>query len=146
MWPSLELVQRMVFVSGLVYLGLAAGSLAVPWLVNWPAELARLNRLTRQVFWVYGAYILASHVCFGLLSLLAPAALAGGTLLAAAVAAFIALWWAARLLIQFCLLDRRAVPPQAVYRFGEMALVCVFVVLTVIYSLAAWTNWRMLWT
>jgi hypothetical protein len=42
---------------GVAQLILIVASLAIPRVLNWQVELAKLRPLTRQVFWTYAAYI-----------------------------------------------------------------------------------------
>jgi hypothetical protein len=126
--------------AGAAQLGLAIASLTLPAVLGFRSETARLRPLLRQIFWVYAAYILGAHVAFGLLSLLAAPALVGRTTLAAAVCAFIATWWLARLGVQFFYFDRHGFPDGPLYRAGEVALVGLFVFLASVYGAALVAN------
>jgi hypothetical protein len=130
-------VAELLFIAGLFQLVLALGSLAIPVVLGWREETARLRPLTRQVFWVYAAYIWGSHVAFGLVSVLEPATLLEKTTLAAAVSGFIALWWAARLAIQFALFHRCERPKGLFFAFAEAALVFLFFANTLVYGSVA---------
>jgi len=136
------MTETLVRTAGLLQLALAAGSLAIPRLLGWKDETSRLRPLCRQVFWIYAAYILATHVAFGLLSALSASALLDGSLLAAAVTGFITLWWAARLALQFLYFDRGGFPAGRWYRLGETALVTLFVFLSAVYGGAFVVNLR----
>ena len=91
-----EIVLRL---AGLGQLVLALGSLAIPAVLHWREDVARLRPLTRQVFSVY-ACILTGPWRSPRCRFLAPG-LNDRSLLAACVTGFIALWWATRLTIQF---------------------------------------------
>jgi type II secretory pathway pseudopilin PulG len=132
--------QRLVFVAGLGQLALVAASLAIPRVLNWQDETAKLRQLTRQVFWTYAAYIWTTNLCFGLVSTVGPGWLLDGSPLAAAVTAFIAAYWAARIVIQFAYFDRTDVPSGIAIRLAEAALVGLFVFLTLVYAGAAIVN------
>ena len=129
-------MRILLMVAGLGQLGLAAGSLAIPRVLGWREDTARLRPLTRQIFWTYAAYIWSFHVCFGLVSLLAPEWLLDRTPLAAAVCGFISVYWGARLVLQFTFLDRSEAPRGAVYVAAEIALVSLFAALTAVYGAA----------
>ncbi len=124
-------------VAGLGQLALAVGSLALPRLLHWKDDTAKLRPLTRQVFWTYAGYIWVSNICFGLLSLCAPEWLLDGTPLARAVSGYIAAYWGARILVQFFYLDRSQAPPGAFYKLAEVALVGLFTFSTAVYAYAA---------
>lgn len=123
-----------LILAGVGQLTLALGSLAIPLVLGWREHTAALPNLTRQVFWTYAGYIWTTNVSFGLLSSLAPGALLDGSLLARCVSGFIALYWGARVVIQFTYFDRSEAPQGAIYTFGEAALVLLFVSLTAIYG------------
>jgi hypothetical protein len=133
-WPLL------LVLAGIGQLVLAAASLAIPRMLRWSEETARLRPLTRQVFWTYAGYIWTTNLCFGLVSALGPAWLLDHSPLAAVVTAFIACYWGARLLIQLVWFDRTDVPPHALIRPAEAALTSLFLLLTLIYGGAAVVN------
>ena len=137
--PNTELVQMLVFYSGLGQIALIIGSLAIPKLLNWSEVLQGVNPLTRQMFWVYSAYIWTTNLSFGLLSTFAPELLVRADPLAVAVNAFIVLYWGARVLIQFFYFDRSSMPSGGIYTVGEIALVLLFIALTAVYGLAGYT-------
>ena len=121
--------------AGAGQLALAFGSLTIPRVLHWREETARLSPLTRQVFWTYAAYIWTSHLAFGLVSLLAPQALLDRGPLAACVDGFIALWWGARLVLQFAWFDRSARPPGGLYVLAEITLTSAFGAFTSLYAM-----------
>src|SRR3954471_22047005 len=141
MTPATDLWPLAVRLAGAGQLALAAGSLAIPRILRWPADTAKLRPLTRQIFWVYAGYILSFHVAFGLLSALAPHWLLDGSPLAGAVATFIAVYWGVRLTLQFTVLDRGDAPHGRLIRVAEAALVSLFVGLTLTYAAVAWRAW-----
>lgn len=136
----MNIASAWLVLAGAGQLCLALASLAIPRLLDWPQQLTTLRPLTRQVFWVYAFYIWSSHLAFGLLSLLAPAALLDGSLLAGCVCTFIAAWWGIRLLIQFACLSRDDAPQGTLFRLGEAALVASFVAFAGVYLWAATFN------
>lgn len=126
---------------GLGQLALALGSLAIPHVLQWRADTARLRPLTRQVFWTYAVYIWATNLAMGLLSTLCPDALSDRSPLARAVCGYIALYWGARVLVQFVAFDRQDVPegplPRWAVLLAEAALVLLFVACALGYGLLA---------
>ncbi|HVG10408.1 MAG TPA: hypothetical protein VNM67_22070 [Thermoanaerobaculia bacterium] len=129
-------IRFFLMAAGLGQLALAVGSLAIPGLLNWREDTARLRPLTRQIFWTYAGYILSFHICFGLLSLLAPDWILDRTPLATAVCGFIAVYWATRLVLQFTWIDRSQAPSGAIFVAAEAALVTLFASLVLIYGAA----------
>jgi len=138
--PGYPLLQKLVFLAGIGQISLVLASLAVPRILGWREEMARLKPLTRQVFTTYAFYIVGTNLAFGLLSALAPGWLLAPTGLAAAVTAFMAVYWGARVVIQFTYYDRSGGPSGAGARLAEAALVSLFLFLTVVYGCAALRN------
>jgi hypothetical protein len=128
----------MIQSAGAGQLALALASLAIPRVLGWREDTARLRPLTRQVFWTYAGYIWCAHVAFGLLSLLVPDALLDGSMLAGLVCAFIAAWWGSRLVIQFLAFGRSPRPSGRIFATAELALVAAFLAFTGVYAAAAW--------
>jgi hypothetical protein len=138
-----EYLKTAVVVAGIGQLVIVVGSLAIPRVLQWSDDVAKLRPLTRQVFWTYAGYIWVTNLCFGLLSVGAPASLIDGSPLAAAVSGFIALYWGARVVIQFAYFDRSAAPSGLQFRFAEILLVSLFAFFTVTYACAAAVNLRL---
>ncbi|MFL5342224.1 MAG: hypothetical protein ACJ8F7_18920 [Gemmataceae bacterium] len=134
------MLKSLLLLAGVGQLILAVGSLAIPRVLRWSDDLAKVRPLTRQVFWTYAGYIWATNVAFGLLSVSMPAALCGGGALAAAVTGFITLYWLARVVIQFVYFDRSSAPPGVRFKVAEVILVGLFVVLTAVYGWACTVN------
>jgi hypothetical protein len=136
------MLHALLIAAGLGQLALAAASLAIPVLLKWREQTARMQPLTRQIFWTYAGYIWSFHVCFGLVSALAPEWLLDRTPLAAAVCGFIAVYWGARLVLQFTWIDRSGAPCGPLYVAAEIGLVTLFVSLTAIYGAALVSHLR----
>lgn len=126
----------LVVLAGLGQITLAAASLAVPGLLQWREKTRALDPLTRAVFWVYACYILGTNVAFGLISCFAPSWLLDGSPLARAVGGFIALYWGARIAIQFAVFHKH-VPEGARFRVAEAAMLLLFACLTILYGAVA---------
>ncbi|MBI4408833.1 MAG: hypothetical protein HY561_03935 [Gemmatimonadetes bacterium] len=127
-------MKSLLILAGVGQLGLALASLALPRILRWRDETARLRPLTRQVFWTYATYIWVTNICFGVLSAFAPEWLLERTALARAVTGYITAYWGARLLVQFVFFHRSAAPSGAFYRAAEAVLVSLFLFLTAVYG------------
>ena len=53
---------------------------------------------------------------------------------------FIAIYWGARVIIQFTYFDRSDAPSGLQYMIAEILLVGTFISLTTIYGYSVWTN------
>lgn len=137
---SAEFLKSAVLLAGVGQLVLAAASLAIPSVLGWKAELMKLRPLTRQVFWTYAGYIWSTNVAFGLASVFMAKELLERSHLAACVTEFIALYWVARCVIQWCYFDRSDAPQGWHVRLAEFGLNGLFVLLTATYAAATWWN------
>src|SRR5436305_3478168 len=115
--------NTLLVAAGVGQLILIAASLAIPRVLRWPEDLAKLRPLTRQVFWTYAGYIWATNCSFGLISTFSPGWLLDRTPLAGAVCGFIAIYWGARVTIQFVYFDRTSAPKGPLFASGEVLLV-----------------------
>jgi hypothetical protein len=134
--------KTLIALAGLVQFAIAATSVAIPRLLDWPAELTRLRPLTRRIFWTYSGYILGTHVWFGALSVGWSGQLLGGTPLAALVTGFIAVYWLVRVVGQFAWYDRGVAAERPLFRIAEVLYVSAFVFVTGVFAVAAVHNVR----
>ncbi len=135
----IQYLPALVFSAGVGQLALAAASLAIPRVLKWNQETAKLRPLTRQVFWTHALYIWAINLSFGLVSL-RPDWLVDRSPLARCVTGFITAYWVGRLLIQFCYFDRSDAPAGLHVRVAEVALVSLFCYLSLVYAAACLLN------
>ncbi|HEV3331472.1 MAG TPA: hypothetical protein VG096_10850, partial [Bryobacteraceae bacterium] len=75
-------LTRGIFFAGVGQLGVLVASALVPFRLNWREELRCLSRLHRQMYWVYGGYVVLSIIAFAAISILNASELASGTGLA----------------------------------------------------------------
>jgi ABC-type enterochelin transport system permease subunit len=133
-------IQQIVCIAGLAQIALAFGSLAIPQILKWRPELAKVHPLIKQMFWTYAAYIFVINLCFGILSVFAFRDITNNSKLAAIITGFIALYWISRVSIQFLYFDRANFPTGKWHKLGEVLLVTVFVFLSITYSWAFYLN------
>jgi hypothetical protein len=130
------MLRSLILLCGIGHIALGLGSLAIPKLLNWNKSLSGVPTLIRQMFWVYAGYILAINFFFGVISILFVDELLSGRPLPNSILALIALYWFARVIIQFTYFDRKDIPAKGIFLFGEIALNILFVAFTGIYSWA----------
>jgi hypothetical protein len=140
MTDSLSYFEICLFFAGLAQIALVFGSLAIPKVLGWKRELAKVQPLIRQMFWTYAAYILVINLCFGVLSVFAFRELIDGSFLARVVTAFIAVYWISRVLVQFFYFDRSGFPTGMFNRLAEIVLTILFIMLSIIYSFSFYLN------
>jgi hypothetical protein len=132
--------KNMIVLAGLVQLAIAATSLAIPRLLDWPADLAKLQPLTRSIFWTYAGYILGTHVWFAAMSLGWSSELLSGTPLAALITGFIAVYWLVRVVGQFAWYARGVANTRPLFRAAEVLYVGGFAFLVAVFTAATIHN------
>jgi len=137
-----NVLQQCLYFAGLAQITLAIGSLAIPGILKWRTELAKVQPLIKQMFWTYAGYIFVINLCFGSLSLFDLKEITNGTTLAMLLTGFIALYWVSRVLIQFFYFDRANFPKGFWNTFAEIILVTLFIFLSVVYSLTFYINYQ----
>ena len=99
MTPSL--LESLIYYAGFGHFGVLVASAIVPFQLDWKKELGCLSKLHRQMYWVYGGYVVLSIVSFGMISVMNSAELASGGGLARGVCAYITVFWGIRLGLQW---------------------------------------------
>ena len=131
-----ELIPRLIFLAGFAQLGVLIASALVPSQLKWKKELLVLSRLHRQMYWVYGGYVVLAIIAFGLISLFNAAELASGTGLARGVCGYIAIFWGVRLVLQW-IFDVKEHLSTWWLRLGYYALTVLFAGFTLLYGFTA---------
>jgi hypothetical protein len=131
-----QMMPTLIFLAGIAQLGVLIASSLVPFRLRWKDALAVLPRLHRQMYWVYGGYVVLSIAAFGLLSLFNADELAAGSGLARGVCCYNALFWGARLPLQG-IFDTKEHLTTWWLKAGYHLLTILFIGLTALYALAA---------
>ena len=134
-----SMLPRMIFLAGLAQLGVLIASAIVPFRLNWRRDLQVLPRLHRQMFWVYGGYVVLSIVAFALLSILNARELSSGSSLARGFCAYVATFWGIRCALQ-AVFETNDYLTAWWLRAGYAALTLLFAGLTIVYALGATTG------
>jgi hypothetical protein len=131
-----DMLARLILVAGVAHIGVLVGSALVPFRLNWRTELRSLSRLHRQMYWVYGGYVVLSIVAFAMLSILNARELAGGTGLARGVCGYIAVFWGIRVVLQ-AVFDASEHLTVWWLKAGYHTLTILFAAFTLLYGWAA---------
>ena len=129
-------LERLILLAGIAQLGILIASAMVPFRLKWRTELSVLTRLHRQMYWVYGGYVVLSIIAFALISIFNAGELAGGGALARSVCLYIAVFWGIRVALQG-VFDVREHLTAWWLRAGYYLLTIVFILLTLLYGWAA---------
>lgn len=130
-------MKTWLLVGGLLHFVVLIASALTPRVLDWRANLAALHPFLRRLFWVYGCFIVLVIVSFGVLTLFHADELASGGSLSRSVCAMIALFWLARLGVQFFVFDARPFLTTTFLRLGYHGLTLLFIALVFIYGCAA---------
>jgi len=112
-------------------------SALTPRVLDWRTNLAVLHPLLRKLFWVYGAYIVMVIIAFSSFTFWHAEAMATHEPVARSLCVFIAIFWGARLFVQFAIFDPRPFLTNWFYQFGYHALTVAFAFLVFVYGKAA---------
>ena len=131
-----------LWLAGIGHFCILIASVQVPARLGWREDFRQLTPFNRKLVWVYAAYTLFTIVAFGVLTLLLHDELLRGDRAAAALAAFIAIYWTARLLIDLFLFDHRDWPAGPQFLIGHILLAALFAALAGTYWAAVFMHWR----
>lgn len=124
--------------AGIAHFGILIASANAPKALNWKVTLVPLPKLMRQMFWVYGWFIVLMIISFGTITLVHTETLAtAGTPIARWVSGMIAIFWGVRLIVQFFIFDATPFLTNWFYKLGYHGLTVVFIFLTAVYTWAA---------
>lgn len=126
-----------IFLAGLLHFGVLAASACVPHVLDWRGDLATVHPLTRRMIWVHGAFVVFAIIAFGWIATFRAGDLAAGGPLARTVCGVIAIFWGARLGLQYGVLDPGVLLDRALLRVGYHALTLTFAYFTAVFSWAA---------
>lgn len=120
-----------------VQLFILIASASTPRVLDWRKNLAVLHPFLRKLFWVYGVFVVMVIIAFAVLTFRHADAMAAREPVARSLCLFIAIFWGARLLVQFAIFDARPFLTNWFYKTGFHALTIIFAFLTFVYGKAA---------
>jgi hypothetical protein len=129
--------EQLVLIGGGLHFVILIASALTPRVLNWKRELGLLNPFLRRLFWVYGVFIVLTIIGLGAISLACAPEIASGTPLGRAFSGFAAIFWGARLAVQFFVFDARPYLTHWILKAGYHGLTVLFATLVGIYSWVA---------
>jgi len=130
-------MKSLLLAGGLLHFVILIASAMAPRVLDWRANLKALHPFLRRLFWVYGSFIVLVIVSFGTLTLFYAHELASAASFPRAVCAIIAIFWLARLAVQFFVFDATPFLTTTFLRLGYHGLTLLFATLVFIYGCAA---------
>ena len=131
------MMKTLLHLAGALQLSILVASALTPRVLDWRSNLAALHPFLRRLFWVYGVFIVLTILAFATLTFLHADAMAAGQPVARSLCIFIAIFWAARLLVQLLIFDLRPFLTNWFYKVGYHSLTLIFTALVFIYGWAA---------
>ncbi len=129
-------LPNLLFVAGIGQLSVLVASALVPIRLKWRDEFQPLSRLHRQMYWVYGGYVVLAIISLGLISVFNSQELASGTGLARGFCGYVAVFWGIRLSLQG-ILDVREQLSTCWLKLGYSLLTVLFTYFTLVFAWAA---------
>lgn len=131
-----EYLPTLLRMAGVVQLSILIASSLVPLRLDFKHSLACLPTLHRQLYWIYGGYVVLGIVSLGLICLVNPHELASGTLLARSMCLYMAAFWGIRLALQTALDAKPFLTTWWLFA-GYHLLTLLFAALTAVFLWAA---------
>jgi hypothetical protein len=129
----------LLYLAGVGQLCVLIASALVPFRLKWKQEFQSLSRLHRQMYWVYGGYVVLAIISLGLITVFNAAELASGSGLARGFCCFAAVFWAVRLSLQAILDVKQHLTTWWLW-LGYQLLTVLFTYFTIVYTWAAFTK------
>ncbi|MCE9583313.1 MAG: hypothetical protein K8T20_12565 [Planctomycetes bacterium] len=132
-------MPKLLVLAGLGHFLILAASFQVPTRLGWSEELARLRPLNRKLMWTYGGFTVLTIVAFGALTLFLRGEMLRGDKAAVALAAFIGVYWAARIGVDVFYFKHSDWPKGPGLVLGHALLMMLFSFLALTYlGVVAW--------
>jgi hypothetical protein len=133
----MKTLEILLLTAGLGHFAILIASAMVPRVLDWKGHFATLPSLLRRLFWVYGGFIVLMIIGLGTLTLLNKSAMAAGDPVARSLAGFIAIFWLARLGVQWFVFDASPFLTNLFLKVGYHTLTLAFIALVFVYGWAA---------
>ncbi len=134
----MRIMIELIVLAGAVQLAIAIANFFLPRVLRPAAELARVSPMIREMFFIHWIYIVCVLLVFASLSFLFAPVLASGQPLGRFLSATIALFWLARVPIQFFYYDAAL---RRTNRLADVTCLVAFIFLGVVYGIAAAGVW-----
>ncbi|HXZ10879.1 MAG TPA: hypothetical protein VEG64_00675 [Candidatus Sulfotelmatobacter sp.] len=145
-WVALASAERIfnlaIWLGGLGHFAVLIASFQVPARLGWNDDLAKLTPFNRKLMWVHGGFAVLTIIAFGVLTLALHGEMLRGDRAALGLAAFIGIYWAARVIVDFVYYDHEDWPRGPGFVVGHILLTSLFVYLAAAnLGLVIWRVW-----
>lgn len=131
-----DVLSTLILACGVGQLTILIASALVPFQLDWKHELKSLSKLHRQMYWVYGGYIVLSIIAFAFISIFHSRELASGSGLARAFCFYVAIFWGVRVVLQ-AVFDVKTHLTTWWLKAGYHLLTLLFITFTLVYGWVA---------
>lgn len=121
-----RLVDLALWLAGAGHFVILIASVQVPARLGWRDDLAKLTPFNRKLMWTYGVFTAMTIAAFGVLTLVLHHELLRGDRAALALAAFIGIYWAARILVDLFYFGHSGWPRGRGFVAGHALLLGLF--------------------
>lgn len=129
-------LPQWIWLASCGHFAILTASALVPLRLKWSEIFIALPKLHRQMYWVYGGYVVLSIIAFGTIGLLNYDELAGGSGLARCYCGYVAVFWTIRVCLQ-PVLDVKPYLTSWWLSAGYHGLTAMFLFFVVVYGWAA---------
>lgn len=130
------LLNNALWLAGIGHFVILIASFQVPGKLHWKEDLVKLRPFNRKMLWVQSSFTVITIVAFGTLTLALHRELLRGDRAAIGLAAFIAVYWTARIGVDALYFSHEDWPQGRQFVVGHFLLTSLFVFLAVVY----WTT------
>jgi len=133
-YPLVDYLSLALWVGAAGHFLVLAASFQVPDELEWRDDLESLKPLNRKLMWTYGGFIVLTIVSFGALTAVFHSEFVAGNPVALGVSAMVAVFWTARIVVDFFYFSHDDWPSGTKYIVGHTMLTSLFALLVVIYG------------
>ena len=141
MMSAERIFDYMLWLAGGGHFLILAASFQVPARLRWKEDLAKLMPLNRKLLWVQSSFTVITIIAFGILTLALHSEMMSGDRPAVALAAFIAIYWTARIGVDAFYFSHDDWPKGRQFVVGHALLTLLFVFLAASYWAVAIRHW-----
>ncbi len=128
-----QLLSLALWLAGIGHFCVLLASFQVPHHLGWKEDLPKLRPFNRKLMWVYGGFTVLTIAAFGAMTLTLHDEFLRGDRAAAVLAAFIAVYWTARILVDFLYYESADWPKGRHFAVGHFMLNALFFALALTY-------------
>ena len=128
-----HLLNLALWLAGAGHFCVLGASVQVPARLGWKEDLPKLTSFNRKLMYVYGGFTVLTIAAFGVLTLFLHQEMLRGERAATALATFIAVYWTARIAVDFFYYDNKDWPQGVQFVVGHILLTGLFCALAVTY-------------